>query len=312
MSTVSRRGQYSVLFVLGLIPLMALGAVAVDVGLLSVHASQAETVAYAAAHTAIVAYAEGKDTKEAEALARQAVADHPAVIDGVAYELMGLQWGRVDRASGDFSVDKNIQAAEAQVQRTADVSTLFGVFTGSGSVQMGSQAVSEQIPSLLHTGACDLEIPFTRPGGELLVGMQHDLHRSVNAHIADPPPSGWYRLYKAGLSESGNSQRNESAVFRLTNPTNPSGLPLASEANCGDEYVMRDYDNSHRGHFKLKERIYLGTFYFDEEGPNTLEMRHYCAFVDECPQFHDTSQPCGSMAHSIHLKQGWALCGEAL
>ncbi|MEO0601761.1 MAG: hypothetical protein AAF211_10005 [Myxococcota bacterium] len=310
MQRCTRRGQYSLLFALVLVPLMLVAAVAIDTATASVHASQAESVAYAAAHTAIVAYSQGKTQTEAEALAKQVVVDHPSLFDGQDYQLDRLEWGRVDRTTGAFSAFAVVEAARARVSRPG-VTTLFGGLAGPQSVTIEGVAVSDQIPSQLHNDVCTTQIDFALSGKDGLSGLGN-LERVVTVQINDPPPSGWYRLYKAGVAESGSSQRNESAVFRLTNPANPRGLPLASEANCGDQYVVRDYDNGLKGHFKLKERVYLGTFYIDEDGPNALDMQHYCAFVDTCPQFHDESQPCGSKAHSVHLQQGWALCGEAL
>lgn len=315
MSTIagSRRGQYSLLMALLAMPMVGVAAVSVDLGLMSVHASQAETVAYAAAHTAIVAYAEGKPIGEAELLARTVVDDHASVFDGQPYRLDEIQWGQVDRANGSFLSAATIEAARATVSRTGStaVATFFAGAFGMPDSEIHGVAMSDQVPSTLHDDTCRTEIQFVRDSREAVVGLG-DLSEVVTADIVDPPQSGWYRLYKAGVSESGRSQRNESAVFRLKNPTNPSGLPLRSEANCGEQYVMRDYDNGYNGHFRLQERVYLGTFYIDEDGPNELEMQHYCAFVDQCPQYHDLSQPCGAIGHSVHLKEGWALCGEAL
>ncbi|MEN0061292.1 MAG: Tad domain-containing protein [Myxococcota bacterium] len=313
-SAERKRGQYGMILALGMVPLVVLAAGAVDMGMMSVHSSEAESVAYAAAHTAIVAYAEGKSVGEAELMAKNVVANHLSSFDNKPFNLDGISWGRVDRTNGAFLASPFIEAAEAKVSRTGKnaSNTFFASFLGQNSLEVHGQAMSDQIPSIVDDAICTTDINFERKTAEAVVGLAHDLHKVVTLEMKDPPPTGYYRLYKAGIAESGSSQKNESAVFRVRNDSNPTGVPLPSEANCGDQYVMRDYDNGVKGHFKLKERVYLGTFYIDQNSTNTLEMQHYCAYVNQCPEFHDLSQPCGTKAHSIHLKEGWALCGDPL
>lgn len=119
--------------------------------------------------------------------------------------------------------------------------------------------------------------------------------------------SGYYDLFKSEVAESGPSQRNESAYFRVVNTVNPKGTPEASVANCGDEYIVEDYDNQGL----VPDRVYLGTFWIESGQVNVLEMRHYCAIQAQCPQFLDEQWSCNRSANSIHFYTGTLTCGEA-
>ena len=121
------------------------------------------------------------------------------------------------------------------------------------------------------------------------------------------PHADWYHVYNESIVESGSSQRNESAYFRVPNTGNPSGVPAYS--NCGNDYVVADADNYG---FPSGSVIYIGTFWL-ESGSNTLTMYHYCPLqrAGQCGSFHDTadsSATCSSSnANSVHF-YGHGLC----
>jgi hypothetical protein len=118
------------------------------------------------------------------------------------------------------------------------------------------------------------------------------------------PADGWYDVYDFPPSDSGDSQRNESAMVRIFNASNPGGWPL--NPNCGDEYILVDADNEDL----VPERVLLGTFWL-LEGENTLQLTHYCDAWDACPTFHDDLDPASTCAsdgiNSVHLS-GDGLC----
>jgi len=112
------------------------------------------------------------------------------------------------------------------------------------------------------------------------------------------PLKGWYHLYSDSIAESGASQRNESAFFRVYNSTNSYGTPRW--ANCGYEWIVQDADNDG---FPSGSRIYIGTFWLDE-GDNQLVMHHYCPLYrsGNCPTFHieGDAQCDSSSVNSVH------------
>ena len=120
------------------------------------------------------------------------------------------------------------------------------------------------------------------------------------------PDAGWYHVYSDQIMESGSSQLNESAFFRVPNYGNPEGTPLWS--NCEDDWIVEDGDNSG---WPSGKRLYIGTFWL-EAGDNKLEMRHYCPKyrAGACTGFHDTSgsSTCESDSpNSVHY-EGYGTC----
>jgi len=116
------------------------------------------------------------------------------------------------------------------------------------------------------------------------------------------PSGGFYDLYDTSIAESGASQWNESAYLRVSNTTNPAGLP--NWGNCGSDWVVVDADNHG---FPGSSLIYLGTFWLDP-GVNTLTLLHYCERqrAGECGSLHITDDPgstCDtSNANSVHVE----------
>jgi hypothetical protein len=119
--------------------------------------------------------------------------------------------------------------------------------------------------------------------------------------------SGWYDLYDRSMAHSGTGEWNESAMVRILNAGNPSGLPVL--ANCGANQVTLDPDNTGDPGDEL---LYLGTFWF-ELGENTLELEHLCPTVRagscaELESLDDDDTTCAADdGNSAHL-DGERLC----
>lgn len=302
----SRRGQYGVIMALCLVPTIGVGALALDLAMVSSVTSQADAVAYAAAHTAIVAHQEGRSRADAEVLAANVVAAHPSLYDGRQFALDEVRWGFVDKTTGELVEDPNAQAAEALVSRTGgdSVGLLLAGVLGFRDVAVGGGAVSDREVSLFDNDGCDIPISVTGSDGFISRG---NFDKTLSYTIENTGPGAWFELFKGNVSESGSNQLNESAYFRVYNAARPMGLPREGLGNCNDEYVVQDYDNDIG---KLPDRIYIGTFYL-EPGENTLEMRHYCDGLHEvCPEFEDYEEECGDSPDSVHFFTGEALCGE--
>jgi len=120
------------------------------------------------------------------------------------------------------------------------------------------------------------------------------------------PEQGWYHVFNQYVAESGATQRNESAFFRVTNATHPTGEPRWG--NCGDDWVLPDQDNNGTNALYY----YIGTFWLDA-GDNALTMHHYCPEYRSgtCTWMHDakdSSTTCDSdNANSVHFN-GSGLC----
>ncbi len=97
--------------------------------------------------------------------------------------------------------------------------------------------------------------------------------------------AGWYEIFNERLAESGPSQRNESAYFRIPNSSGP-GFP--QESNCGSDFVLVDDDNDG----PVEEPRSIGTFWLDA-GENRIEMHHYCKYYSDgqCLDLHDSEDP---------------------
>ncbi|MEN0065508.1 MAG: hypothetical protein AAGA48_25415 [Myxococcota bacterium] len=305
MQLQGRRGQYAMLLAAGVVPVIAVGALSIDLTRASLAASEAELVAYSAAQTAIVAYNKGHTTSEAQAIADQLVRAYVAK-DGGTFVLEPLTWGTVDRKSGTLVSNAEIEATQATVRRTGDraLNTVFGGFFGVTGVDLSGIAISDTLPRVFDADDCDSSVNYRRPRKGI---SKRDFSATVEVTLEDVPREGWYAVYKNEVAESGASQRNESGYYRVYNEANPAGLPL--EGNCNGEYIVQDYDNDGR----IPDRVYLGTFYFDGSSENVLQMRHYCAIRDTCPSMEDDQHECGRTWDSIHLDRGEAsLCLESL
>jgi hypothetical protein len=129
--------------------------------------------------------------------------------------------------------------------------------------------------------------------------------------VLDSPLTGWFHVYDLAITESGASQRNESAWLRIPNDLNLSGAPAV--ANCGLEWLTADLDND--GPLPPGTTQYLGTFLL-VEGPNRVEVRHFCELYRQglCTEFHyevDAGSSChASNPNSVHIT-GEAVCLEA-
>ncbi|MEN0062895.1 MAG: hypothetical protein AAGA48_12145 [Myxococcota bacterium] len=302
-----RRGQYALVTALCAIPFLGVGALALDLSIASLAASESDAVAFAAAQTAIVAYAHGKSVEEAKALANHVVHNHPVRWGAGTFTITNLEWGWVDRKTGDLVTDMDaIEATKATIQRPT-ATMVFGSLFGVSDLTVHGVSISNQLASQFDRDDCDSKVGMKLAGDRRKFLLGRRPHQVATYELDPPNHSGWYAVYKDDVAESGAKQRNESSYFRLYNDQNPTGLPF--NQNCGNEFVIQDYDNGGR----VPDRVYIGTFYFDTQSPNTLEMRHYCAIVDECPQFLDLYADCGDSADSVHFDRGQGhLCLEAL
>ncbi|MCP4810825.1 MAG: hypothetical protein GY913_11415 [Proteobacteria bacterium] len=126
--------------------------------------------------------------------------------------------------------------------------------------------------------------------------------------VITAPLKGWYDVYSDSIAESGSSQTNESAYFRIPNGANPAGTPAWS--NCDSDWIVQDADNSGFP----GGRIYIGTFWL-AEGENKLEMHHFCPLQRSgaCDSLHITSDSSGTCdsgnVNSVHF-YGSGICIE--
>ena len=151
---------------------------------------------------------------------------------------------------------------------------------------------------LLH--GCDSPSATATWGdGEVWVSTTGSMTRRGNLDVSE---TGLFHIYSAYSAESGATQMNESAYYRIENDTAPDGLPLYG--NCGDEWVVRDMDNDEP--WAPGDYLYIGTFFL-EEGDNDLELNHYCELFSagECAEFHvdedETSTCPSSNPNSAHF-----------
>jgi len=116
--------------------------------------------------------------------------------------------------------------------------------------------------------------------GEIYVTANGLTTRSGTLMVSDP---GLFHIYSAYSAESGASQQNESAYYRIENEDAPSGQPAF--ANCGVEWVVQDVDNTEP--WGEDELLYIGTFQLTA-GANLLKLNHYCVLYErgECEELH--------------------------
>jgi len=119
---------------------------------------------------------------------------------------------------------------------------------------------------------------------------------------------GLYHVYNSYVAESGASQTNETAYFRITNDANPEGTPVF--ANCNNDWVLPDLDND--GPLPVDTVAYVGTFHLTE-GTNSITIYHYCHLfrAGECTDLHiniDPNSTCDTQnSNSVHFT-GAAIC----
>jgi len=111
---------------------------------------------------------------------------------------------------------------------------------------------------------------------------------------------GWFHVYDTAIAESGSAQQNETGFVRISNASNPGGLPLYP--NCASDYIVQDSDNSGPAPGPME---YLGTFWLDE-GENTLTLQHVCNLVNAgaCSEYMNDvpGQMCGDTgSNSVHV-----------
>ncbi len=160
------------------------------------------------------------------------------------------------------------------------------------------------VPPTLTGEDCADGVLAAWQGGDIMVGSWSNTSAGGDILASQ---EGWYHAYSVMLAESGSGQRNESSFFRISNATEPSGMPFYG--NCGDEWIVVDVDNNGA---PSGSRLYVGTFWLDQ-GVNELEMNHYCPLyrAGACPSHHittDSGSTCDSgNINSVHY-DGYALC----
>ncbi len=160
-------------------------------------------------------------------------------------------------------------------------------------------------PDVVRDDPCPDDVNATF-GPEPIYVKSWDRQSDAGELVADV--AGRYHVYDFTIAESGSSQPNESAWFRVTNESNPGGYP--EFANCRSEWVVVDLDND--APLGRGSRIYVGTFWLDE-GANELTMHHFCPVVRTggCPDLHLTHDAGGTCdtdnPNSVHFN-GEGLC----
>lgn len=160
-------------------------------------------------------------------------------------------------------------------------------------------------PELVRDDPCPEDVNATFGPGEIYV---KSWDRQTDTGVLTAAEAGLYHVYDFTVAESGASQFNESAYFRITNASNPGGQPALQ--NCRDEWVVQDIDND--GAMGRGQRLYIGTFPL-EAGDNDLEMHHFCPLVRDgaCPDLHLLDDPAGTCdsdnPNSAHFN-GEGLC----
>jgi hypothetical protein len=106
--------------------------------------------------------------------------------------------------------------------------------------------------------------------------------RTVDEGSFSVEMSAYYAVYNTYVYESGGSQPNETAYFRIRNDASADGAP--EFRNCGDEWIVQDHDNEGD---PPGDYIFVGVFLL-QEGLNTIAMHHYCPLFREglCTEFH--------------------------
>jgi hypothetical protein len=143
--------------------------------------------------------------------------------------------------------------------------------------------------------------------GEIWVATNGSTAQSGDLHVTG---SGWFHIYSAYSAESGASQQNESAFYRIENEVSVEGAPQFG--NCGTDWIVQDGDND--APWTEGAYIYIGTFEL-VEGVNTLNLFHYCLLFweGECSEFHfeeELSSTCDSSnPNSAHFSGDLCLLG---
>lgn len=166
--------------------------------------------------------------------------------------------------------------------------------TGEGRPSDPPEAPEEVLTNCESSGAS-----ASWDDGEIWVATNGSTSRSGDLDVTG---SGWFHIYSAYSAESGASQQNESAYYRIENELSADGA--SQFANCGTEWIVQDGDNEVP--WTDSEYVYIGTFEL-AEGVNTLKIFHYCLLYweGECPEFHleaDLSSTCDSVnPNSAHF-----------
>lgn len=145
MSTYTRskrNGTYTVLMLLSLSILFGFGALSVDVSLMRLAKSQAQDVADAASHAAVLELRQSGDLQRARDAATEVVAANTLV--GGVPQLLNMDFGVWDERTRVFSASNMPNAVRVQVGRTGSdaVGLLLGPIFGWDSVDVRASATA--------------------------------------------------------------------------------------------------------------------------------------------------------------------------
>lgn len=144
--------------------------------------------------------------------------------------------------------------------------------------------------------------------------------------------TGYYSIFDTELSESCNSQLDESGYVTITNSCNAAGFP--ENGNVGPRYIVTDNDNggAHNscssdaqcgagqacspvsGCCVPDEPTFMGTFLLVADEPNTICLNHWCPeYLEEVARGNDPGfvfSECVGSPNSIHLRLDNAIVCE--
>lgn len=137
-----RQGNYTVLMILMLSVLLGFGALSVDVSLMRLAQSEAQDIADAAAHAAIVELKRTGDYTKADLAAREVVAANTVI--GAQAELLDLDFGSWDNSGRTFTSTTQGNGVRVQVGRTGvnSVPLLLAPLLGWMSVEVTGNATA--------------------------------------------------------------------------------------------------------------------------------------------------------------------------
>lgn len=143
---------------------------------------------------------------------------------------------------------------------------------------------------------CPSDVTVTFSPSEIYVTST----RTAAAATLSTDVSGWFHVFDTTIAESGASQQNETGYVRISNAANPDGFPRW--ATCGDDWIVRDADNSG----SRSDKIYVGTYWL-ESGDNAVALEHICPRVNagECTSHMNnvSGHSCSDTGNpnSVHL-----------
>ena len=161
---------------------------------------------------------------------------------------------------------------------------------------------------------------FEADGGQIVALNKPD--ETVGCGTVTVKTTGYYSIFDIDLSESCDTQKDETGYLTITNTCNSAGWPV--ERNAGDRFVVPDGDNercidnntacasegkvckeSKRDGFCCvsSEPVFMGTFFLDANQPNRICLHHWCPDWEENKELGFVTNDCGgpNKVNSIHF-----------